>query len=436
MIKAENKRKDLETPLPELDIFGLPLVQKSVVETLDTVHFPVSYSRTWTSSSVIEFVLNLADDEYILLHETSIYFHAILTKRGTGVWHPADPAEAAHVTPVNNLFHSLIDRVQLRIGSAGHVIDITDYAYKAYLSTLLGYNEAAKKTHLGAAGWSSSMEERQGRYIKAGKDADIYLRGRLFYDFEHQCRGIIGGSKIHIKINLKPPRFFLVAQEDKTGFGAEVAEVRLHSRVYRLAESKVKAHFKALQSVNARYPMTTTQIKTAIIQKGSTVVHADNIVTGKIPTRMFVALVSKTAYTGTLTEDPYVFKPYKMASICCNIDGAQWPNGGMNMDFEREDIVDAYYTLFQILNQHDADTVCEISMQDFMESQCVFAFNFTQDRTSGYSVDGHCNAIKQGHMQINMRFAQQVPYDLVMIAMCEFDTLYEIDEFHNLILKQ
>ena len=429
--------KQLETPLPELDLFAHPLVQKSVIETLDTVHNPTTYSRSWSTSNIIEFVIDLAENEYMLMHETSVYLGVLFTKKGEGSWTPADAAEAKLVTPVNNLLHSAIDRVQIKIGTSCHLVDISDYAYKAYLSTLLGYNETAKDTHLRCAGWEPIVENRRSHYIKELVEAKAHLRGKLFYDFEHQCKGLIGGSRITIKITLKSPKFFLMVDKSTKGsFGAELEDVRLYVKRYRVADSKVKAHNKALQTVNAKYPLTTSEIKTFSMMTGSTVLHCDNVVTGKMPTRMFLGFVSKNSYTGTFDSDPFMFEPFDIQSISTYVDGVQVPNRPCQLNIEEGDVVDAYYSLFETLNQHDADTVCEITMDEWMEHSCIFGFNYTPDHSCGYSMGGHWNPIKQGHLRIEVRFAKPLPHDVYMIAFCEFDTLYEVDEFKNLILKR
>lgn len=433
----EEKLKDLETPLPELDIFGLPLVQKSVTEVLDTVHNPTSYSRNWSSSSLVEFVIDLAENEYMLMHETSMYLGMLITKKGGGAWTPADDNEAASVTPVNNLFHSAIDRVQVKIGSSGHLVDITDYAYKAYLSTLLGYNETAKTTHLRSVGWIEDEDTRRNSFIAKTKMTKIDLRGRLFYDFDHQCRGIVGGSKVTIRITLKSPRFFLKVKADtKVQFGAELDDVRLYVKRFKVAESKVKAHQKALQSVNAKYPMTTSEVKTFSIRSGSTAVSVDNLVTGKMPSRMYVVLVEKNAYSGSNTIDPFEFKPFNLESISCFVDGVQTPNRPYTADFENNNAIELYYQMYEAMNEHDADTKFEIEYQDFLEDKCVIAFNFNPDLSNGYSLGGHCNPQKQGHMRLDLRFSKALSTDIHLIALCEFDTLYEIDVFRNLILKK
>ena len=305
--------KQLETPLPELDLFAHPLVQKSVQDTLDTVHNPTTYSRKWSTSNIIEFVIDLADNEYMLMHETSLYLGIIFTKKSDGLWTPADATEAKLVTPVNNLMHSSIDRVQIKIGSSCHLVDITDYAYKAYFSTILGYNETAKDTHLRCAGWEPTDDQRRSYYTKELAQAKAHLRGKLFYDFEHQCKGLIGGARVSIKITLKSPKFFMMAP--KSSYSAELEDIRLYVKRYRVADSKVKAHNKALQSVNAKYPMTTSEVKTFSMATGSTVLHCDNVVTGKMPTRMFLGFVTKDSYTGTFESDPFEFNHFNIESI-------------------------------------------------------------------------------------------------------------------------
>lgn len=178
--------------------------------------------------------------------------------------------------------------------------------------------------------------------------------------------------------------------------------------------------------------MTTSCIKTYALRSGSLIASCDNMVTGKMPSRMFAVLVGKSNYTGSFLTDPFEFKPHGIESISCFIDGVQYPNRPYTADFDGGNVVDMYYSLFEALNQHDSETVCDITLDDFMTDKCIFAFNFNPDLSSGYSLGGHWNPIKQGHLRLEVRFNKALTEDLHLIALCEFETLYEIDAFKNL----
>lgn len=178
--KKTNRLNELEIPLPELDLMAMPPVQKSVERYIDTVHPPVSLNRIWGAGNKIDFLVDSHYDEYLLLNQASLSVELVITKKGEP-WTPAEAGDVAKVTPVNNLLHSLFDRVQLQCGSNGDVIDITDYAYKAYLETLLNFNFTSKMTYMEAcSGWNVDESDRRALWITVGKEARIFLRGNCF----------------------------------------------------------------------------------------------------------------------------------------------------------------------------------------------------------------------------------------------------------------
>lgn len=71
-----------EAVLPELDIFVVPPEQNSIERSYEVQYRPIS---SLDSTKIIEFNIPTSKDEYILLHETYLYFKVQLIIQKTTI---------------------------------------------------------------------------------------------------------------------------------------------------------------------------------------------------------------------------------------------------------------------------------------------------------------------------------------------------------------
>ena len=141
----------------ELDIFTLPPTQ-TTIEHSHWIHYkPIS---SITRNSPIEFAVPGNNDEYLDLAHTMLKLRVKITNDSpipTTV-----EAQAAQVGPVNNFLHSLFSQVDVSLNQKLVSRSNNNYAYRAYLETLLNYNDHARKTHLGRVLW---VNDTPGKWI-------------------------------------------------------------------------------------------------------------------------------------------------------------------------------------------------------------------------------------------------------------------------------
>lgn len=378
-------KNTVEVPLPELDIFAHPRIQKSVLQTIETKHRPITSIGEYKQGLELHFHINLADDEYLLLQETFVYIKCHLQAKGILLELSED--KFGEVYPANNMLHTMIERVRVGIGSNQPSIDILNYGYKAYFETLLGYSEKAKNTHLRCGMWLEDKAERiEAMFVdntvkKTASARPMELCGRLHYDFMHQGKAIIGGCNVVIIISFQAEKFFLATNsvEDVT---IKLDDVFIKAKRYKVSPSIVSAHKKALAHTSAKYPLSTARIHTMIIPKNSLFSGLENVITGIIPSRLFVALVEKADFNGGTKTDPFKFKHQNVANMTIFIDGVQMQSTPeISADFGNNRLIEAYDRLYDVLNQNDTDPVCDITLADFVDNKCIFAFDLSADHS-------------------------------------------------------
>lgn len=132
----------------ELDSFTLPATQTSIQSGKWVQYKPIS---PLTDDSPIEFVVPGHGEEYLDLAHTMLNLKAKIVKPDGTKLTEAD----ATVGPVNNWLHSLFSQVDIYLNQKLVSPQNNTYAYRAYIETLLNYDDGAKLSHLTAALWYS-----------------------------------------------------------------------------------------------------------------------------------------------------------------------------------------------------------------------------------------------------------------------------------------
>jgi hypothetical protein len=327
------------TPLPELDIFGVPPTQTSIERTYTTEHRPIA---ALDSSASIQFEIHTGIDEYIQFRDTELYLRLKIKLHKANAQAIVE-SDWDKVSPVNYLLHSLFKQVDVEIGDKQITLSPQTYAYRSYFEGLLGFKDDAKKSYLSAALWSNdSPKDKPDANLSAvfkttsAVSKEVELMGKLHLDITFQERALLGGSTVILRLHPHAPTFYLMVNDENIKPKVEFTEASLFVQRAKVSPLVVEAHNQALTMSPAKYPITHCQVKTFTINNGTIDAMIDNIVSGQMPRRAYVALVPNDAYNGTYTKNPYNFKHYDVNFIACYLDGVQYPTKAYQSDFEKK----------------------------------------------------------------------------------------------------
>lgn len=142
--------------LSQLSLWELPPIQNSIEEYTETQIRPVT---SFSSNVPIKFYIPSSTNEYVLLNESELFVKVKLQglfKQGSvptkETWRYAAPAD--------NFLHSLFKKVNLTINNQEITDDSTNYAYRAYFESLLGWSKDAKETDLSTIIYNSDSSKR------------------------------------------------------------------------------------------------------------------------------------------------------------------------------------------------------------------------------------------------------------------------------------
>src|SRR5882724_4023492 len=103
----------VSTPLPDLELFGIPPTQASIERDFLVEYKPLNPLSTH-STKRIEYEIRTSEDEYLRLDEIelNLLIRCILYKYENGLSIDITD-EWSEVSPVNNLLHSMIKTIQV-----------------------------------------------------------------------------------------------------------------------------------------------------------------------------------------------------------------------------------------------------------------------------------------------------------------------------------
>lgn len=420
-----------ESVKSELDLFSVPPTQTSLEHGLYVEHRPQSIL---SDSSPVEIVVVEEGDYYLDLSNSFLYVRAALVKQnGTNL-----PA-TANVAPVNNFLHSLWAQVDVSLSNTLITQSNNTYPYRAYIENLLSFGPAAKRSQLSSNIWykdtANQFETITGTNNKgyvsrkaiASESKEFDMMGKLHLDLSFQNRYLLNGVEMKIRLVRSKDDFCLIGQGTNK---VVLKEVALYCRKVRPSAAVRLAHTKALQIGMCKYPIRRVEVKSFTIPQGNLTASKENLFLGQLPKRVIVCAVDNAAYNGTIATNPFNFKNYDINFIALYKDGEQIPSRPLQPNFGDNLCVRSYIRLFSETGQYYLDEGNDITQQDFIHGNTLFAFDLTPDLASG---GGHFELIKQGNLRLDVRFGTALPNTINVIVYAEFDNILQIDKTRNVI---
>ena len=97
------------------------------------------------------------------------------------------------------------------------------------------------------------------------------------------------------------------------------------------------------------------------------------------------------------------------------------------MDFDNDDYLLGYSSIFKGLNRGIYLTGNDITYDEFKNGYSLFAFNLTPDHCDGE----HMSIPKTGELQIDLKFKKELPTNISAIIYLEFDSIVQINNLRQ-----
>lgn len=411
--------------LPQYSLWEIPGTQDTVIEDRCVIVRPIS---TFSSSTPTRFEIRPPIDEYILLNESELYLQLKVTLKHSTA--DVKKKDWENITPVPNLLHSMFKFVSLAINGRQTNMSPSIYSYRAYMETFLGFTDDAKKGQLDSIGWSNTKTLLTDGVSKHKESESVVdLLGQLHLDLTFQEKVILGGTPLTLELIPHDPSFYF--KGDK-GYSVEVEFQDVYFRCQRLLTSPevVHAHNQTLAAHMAIYPYTRTEVKHRTIPANVNDYILDNMFTGILPRRIFIAFVSNNAFNGIGNESPFNFKSFGVNFLASYVNGKQVPTIPFTPDFDNNQTVKEFRALYKALNQTGTDAHYTANRQQWRETP-IYGINYAVDLSNGGSFSSHVNVRAQGQLSLHVKFKTKNADPIVCIVLSETDSCFEIDSVRN-----
>lgn len=421
----------------ELDIFTTLPIQTTVESgTLQSYRPITSLSNT----GPIEFVVSgSSNDEYLDLGR--VYLHV---KAKINTPRPAAIGGAQQAVPVvgptNNWLHSMFSQVDVYLNQKCITPPSNCYNYRAYIENLLNYGSESKRTHLttgiyetDTASHMDSIEAENVGFTRrralTPNNTAVDLFGPLHCDLFNVDKYMLNGVEMTVKLQQATAQFHLMgAAQNNTKF--EILDAVLYVRKVKINPSVILAHHKALSIATAKYPISRVEIKSYTLPGQTRSKSLDNIFLGNLPKRCILGFVRTDAFNGDFTLNPYNFTSFNYTHLSFYLDSIQIPSKPFECDFENNQYIRAYHSLFEGCNINHSDIGNSISRTDYPNGYALVAVDLTPDLSSSAS---HISLPKSGSLRVDVQFAAPLDHSVTAIIFAEFDSLITVDKNRSVV---
>ena len=443
-----------------MNLFDMPSVDVGVSRVRYVEYKPMNQLNQDVG---LEFEIPNNGNRYIDLRRTYLMCKVRIKQAdGTDLPEVPQPGEVdadksiANVAPVNNLEHSLYSQVDVYFQKKLVTTSNSNFAYEAYLNTLLKYERSAKLTHLQSQLWfkdqgnveatgplsteggSNSGLVMRGVYVSKSKTVDMIAP--IMTDVMTMNRYLLNGIEVKLRFWPTSPAFHLMSGATDPKYKTELVDASLSVCFVTPTPELLISHQEVMSKKKwlAIYPYQKTDVKKYSISKGHFSFSIDNVYLGNVPTRLLVGLVSEEAANGSYTKNPFSFKHYDMKTLCITVDGESVPDKPFTMNYGKDsyesNFVEAYSALYgRERSSDDRDGGLDITRNDFFNGYTIYAFDMEPDIKE--EDDGTVwPTFKKGNVRIDMSFAKATPETVAVILYATFPTAFKVDHTRAVIL--
>jgi hypothetical protein len=431
----------METIKPNLEYFAPQKIQTYITRSFMREYSPISALQHLVP---IRFTVPGSDSLYLDLSKSYIYVRAKITlNNGNNL------AAGEEVGPINLSLHSMFSSIEVQLG--GKVITDTNglYPFRAYLETLLNSNRDLQETQLETALWYKDVANHfqafdcgnngvntglvaRARYFR--QSAEVEMMGRPHCDIFHQDRPILPNVSLDLRLFPSADNFLLVSPApgnaaNQENYRFQILDIRFCIYSMELSNSMILVHRQILTKANARYPIRRVAMKHISIPRGYQTAQYDNIFLGILPNRIAIVLVNDAMMAGGYQQNPFDFQHYNLNHLCLYVNGEQFPSKPFNPNFANNLYIKEYHSLFEAFGIQFSDHTVAISRSDYPHGFTIFVFNLNPDPQLHESV----TPFRNGSIRVEIKFAQPAAQTLNLLIYSEFDSIIEIDKYHNVI---
>ena len=332
---------------------------------------------------------------------------------------------------VNFLPHAIFSSINVSVNDKNIALHEGQYAYRAYLQTILSNT----KNYLDTLGPLSGWVKDQGTWDGHAEKDNQALKTRLAHmNPDRQCVYVIDLqtplfqmdkaflSEVDIRVVLiknNQPSFYMMHQETgNVDFQIKEAYLSVEKvTFFPDIAMKIENELKARQLLT--YVLDDPRIMTISIPRGETNFIKDYLTVGHLPKRIVLAMVDTDAFNGHPEKNCFRFQHFNVATILLTKNGLEYPTPALVTDFDKGDYFESYRHLFESLQAAKSPLIPDITLKDFEKGAFITSWDMSPAQYGADDPQMLVNRNSNIKLSISFRAALQRPVTLILLYMLE-----------------
>ena len=149
------------------------------------------------------------------------------------------------------------------------------------------------------------------------------------------------GLEFKLRLNRSSPQFRLMSEDYPAKIKIDTAILRV--RNVQLPPAISNELNQTIAHHNAKFPIRRVEVKTFTISSGTRSKIEDHLLTGQLPKRVFIGLVTNEAFNGTLDTNPFFFQHFNLSKMDVTVMAIGSMENQLNLDLEMISTSDLSY---------------------------------------------------------------------------------------------
>ncbi|XP_041467363.1 uncharacterized protein F54H12.2-like [Lytechinus variegatus] len=383
--------------------------------------------------SPFEFVIDKRPHQFLDLNNLFIETTFKLTdNEGAKLENTTDNKKTEELTLINYPNGSIWKNIDLFLNGTQVSDPQPNYAYRAYLDTLVHATKDQQVGEYTAGGWFKDRAGLSGskRNIEQNKfpttvahttngnnwaavvrnqvyvkpsDNEVRTWGKLHMDLFNQDRYLVPNVEVRLLLTRQPDNFILMSGASAPEYMLTLTKVKLYCKFLTPSARLLDATERQMGIYGSRYPIERVMVNSYFVPKEALDHQIKNIAVGPMPKLLIVGLVEQGTFAGDMATTPYDFKPMKLQELDLLHDNVRIPFHAYELD--NEDGAAAAncrpYLESMLAIQSRWDHIPQISLSEWHDGYRLYAFDMTK---TGHP-SGAADTLQGGNLDLNLRFS-------------------------------
>lgn len=359
-------------------------------------------------------------------------------------------AASTAVSPVNLLLHAMFSSMSIQLCGQNITPNDSNYPYRAFIETLLTYNDDVLRTRGKLAGWvfdgdAAAMDRLtlttvdnvapNAAFVERNKpfaeSRSVTLVGRPHADLFHQNLDIPPDCSVKITFARSENGFALMAAKDST-YMLTIENARLFVRSKKVSPDLIVAHRAMLAKSNFRFPHTAVAVRKYLAPSDVSEHMITDIFKDRLPKRIIVGLVSHARTGNGYQLNPFKFENFGLSTIGLTVGGRAIPREALQMNYTTGNYSRAYLSMLSALGLDIGNRAISLTPELWASAYNLYAFKVAP----GPIDDGPTiNSDLRANVNLKLVFSSALTQAVDVIVYSETTSLLEITNLNTVHLS-